>query len=139
MGDAGDSDVDGDNDDTNRTGYDSLENRILDGHYRITDKALYGGMMYGAFVLPSNFFRIIVTTLFPPIGEIFNIMDKHIVGGFPWITWKGLVELLQNVERVIYCFALTSMFYIPGLIYALGGIRNGRQKNTVIKIQKWNN
>ena len=120
-------------------GYDCLERKILTGGYRITDKALYGGLMHGAFVLPVNFFKIIFTTLFPPLGEIWNIIADHIVEDFPWIGWDALVAIFNNFQRVVYSFILTSMLYIPGLIYTLSNINNYKATDTnqIIKIKKY--
>ena len=120
-------------------GYDGLERKILDGKYRITDKALYGGLMFGGFVLPVNFFKIIFTTIFPPIGEILNIIGDHLVDDFPYVKWEGLLALMNNFQRVVYSFILTSMLYIPGLIYTLSNIKNYKQieTNQIIKIKKY--
>lgn len=120
-------------------GYDGLERKILDGKYRITDKALYGGLMFGGFVLPVNFFKIIFTTIFPPIGEILNIIGEYLVDDFPYVKWEGLLALMNNFQRVVYSFILTSMLYIPGLIYTLSNIKNYKQveTNQIIKIKKY--
>ena len=125
------------------SGYDSLERKILRGDYRITDKALYGGLMYGGLILPTNFFKVIFTTIFPPIGELLNIISDYLVDEFPYVTWEALIQLIKNFQRVVYCFILTSMFYIPGLIYALSNIKCGggdkidSSKNQVYKIKKY--
>ena len=72
-------------------GYDELERKILNGKYRLTDKALYGGLMYGGFVLPINFFKIILTTIFPPIGELLNIEE---------IGEKALKEIRKTLGKL---------------------------------------
>ena len=120
-------------------GYDGLERKILSGGYRITDKALYGGLMYGAFVLPVNFFKIIFTTIFPPLGELLNIIGDNIVDDFPWITWEAIMAIFNNFQRIVYSFILTSLLYIPGLIYTLSNINKFKisHKNQVIKIKKY--
>ena len=120
-------------------GYDGLERKILNGGYRITDKALYGGLMYGAFVLPVNFFKIIFTTIFPPLGELLNIIGDYIVDDFPWITWDALSAIYNNFQRIVYSFILTSLLYIPGLIYTLSNINKFKvsDKNEIIKIKKY--
>ena len=120
-------------------GYDCLERKILAGGYRITDKALYGGLMHGAFVLPVNFFKIIFTTIFPPLGELWNIISDHIVDGFPWIGWDAIIAIFNNFQRIVYSFVLTSMLYIPGLIYTLSNINNYKitDTNQIIKIKKY--
>jgi len=120
-------------------GYDGLERKILSGGYRITDKALYGGLMYGAFVLPVNFFKIIFTTIFPPLGELLNIIGDNIVDDFPWITWEAIMAIFNNFQRIVYSFILTSLLYIPGLIYTLSNINKFKvsDQNHVIKIKKY--
>jgi len=120
-------------------GYDGLEQKILDGKYRITDKALYGGLMFGGFVLPVNFFKILFTTIFPPLGEILNIIGDFMVDEFPYIKWEGLFALLNNFQRVVYSFILTSMLYLPGLIYTLSNVKNYKniETNQIIKIKKY--
>ena len=119
------------------SGYDNLEYKILDGKYRITDKSLYGGLMYGAFVLPVNFFKIIFTTIFPPFGELLNLIGEHLVDDFPYITWNALMNIFNNFQRIVYSFILTSMFYIPGLIFTLSNIVNYKHKNEIIRIKKY--
>lgn len=120
-------------------GYDGLERKILRGGYRITDKALYGGLMYGGFVLPVNFFKVLFTTIFPPLGEILNVIGDYILDEFPYITWDALIAIFNNFQRIVYSFILTSMLYIPGLIYTLSNIRNYKrlEKNEIIKIKKY--
>ena len=107
-----------------RDGVDHLENKIddPDQNWTLFDKFMYGGLGYGAFCLPTNIFKIIFTVIFPPLGEILNIISKALIDEFPYITWNTLKELFKNLDRIIYSFMLTSMFYIPGLIYTLGNI-----------------
>jgi hypothetical protein len=62
--------------------------------------------------------------LFPPIGEIFSALTavpEFIADTFPWITWDAIRNLVkfETINRIIYTFILTSMFYIPGLVYVL--------------------
>ena len=106
-----------------RDGVDSLENRIdSDDDWTLFDKFMYGGIGYGAFSLPTNIFKIIFAVIFPPLGEILNIIARNLAESFPYITWNNLKDLFRNLDRIIYSFILTSMFYVPGLIYTLGNI-----------------
>lgn len=112
-----------------RDGVDHLEHKIdkfqvnnTDESWTLFDKFMYGGLGYGAFCLPSNVFKIIFTVIFPPLGEILSIIGDFVISEFPYITWKTLKQLFKNLDRIIYSFILTSMFYIPGLIYTLGNI-----------------
>lgn len=121
--------------------YDYLERKILHNQYKMHHKVLYGGLMFGGLAIPTNFIKIIFSTIFPPIGEICNIISDHIVSEFPFITWRAITDLISNIHRVVYCLILTSLFYIPGLIYTLSNIRikNNKVNNTsnnVIKINK---
>ena len=109
---------------------DYAENKILTDTYGLFERVLYGGMGYGTLVIPINFIKIILTLIFPPIGEILNIIGDKLLTKFPYITWNTLLELFQvnpttgvnNLNRIIYSFVLSSMFYIPGLIYTLSNI-----------------
>jgi uncharacterized membrane protein YqaE (UPF0057 family) len=106
----------------NREGYDKLENKILDGRYDLFDKVCYGGVCHGITVLPDNLFKVIFSVLFPPIGEILNIVSGYVLDEFPYITWDTLKVLFANFQRIIYSIVLTSLFYIPGLVYTLSGV-----------------
>jgi uncharacterized membrane protein YqaE (UPF0057 family) len=124
----------------NSDGYDDLEHRILAGKYGMADKALYGGLMFGAFVIPINFFKVVFTTIFPPLGELINIISDFIMDDFPYITWDGFIALIHNLQRIVYSFILTSMFYIPGLLYTLSNISTKHptdQAESVIRIKKY--
>jgi hypothetical protein len=99
--------------------------------WTLYDKIAYGGLGYGAFTLPSNFFMIIITCIFPPLGQILNILGTTITTTPPFVTWDSLRIVLQpsddinkpsNFTKIIYSFILTSLFYVPGLCYVLGNI-----------------
>lgn len=123
-----------------KTGYDKLEQKILEGKYDLFDKVCYGGICHGITILPSNLFKIIFTVIFPPIGEILSIMNEYIYDDFPYITWESLSVLMGNLQRIVYSFMLTCLFYIPGLIYTLSGISINKNDNGlrgVIKIRKY--
>lgn len=109
---------------------DYAENKILTDTYGIFERILYGGMGHGTITIPVNYITIIFTLIFPPIGEIINIISDKLIDNFPYITWDTLKTLffnpdtkVNNLNRIIYSFILSSMFYIPGLIYTLSNIR----------------
>jgi len=104
---------------------DVAEQDIQKGKYNLVSQVLYGGLASGALVLPTNFIKIILSLIFPPLGTIFEIIEDKLLNKFPYITWNTLKKLLvfENINKIIYTFILTSMFYIPGLIHALAHIR----------------
>ena len=100
---------------------DFVENRIFSDKYDLFDRALYGGIGHGVITIPTHIFKVIFTIIFPPIGEILNIVEDYLLAQFPYITWDTLKMLLkfENLNRIIYSFLLTSLFYVPGLVYTL--------------------
>lgn len=92
--------------------------------WTLYDKIMYGGLGYGSFCLPNDFFKIIITIFFPPLGEIMNIIGNDITYGIPYINWQVIKNLFTytNINRIIYSFILTTLFYIPGLVYTLRNI-----------------
>ena len=92
--------------------------------WTFVDKLMYGGLGYGSFCLPSNFFKIIICCLFPPLGEVVNIVGEQVSPDMPYITLDTILILFksENITKIIYSFLLTTCFYIPGLIYTLGNI-----------------
>ena len=123
-------------------GIDEKQARIDANNWTLFDRLMYGGLGYGAFCLPTNFFKIIFTVIFPPLGEILNVVSDFISDEFPYITWKTLKAVMNNMERIIYSFILTSMFYVPGLIYSLGNITcdehsTGDDENEVVTVNKY--
>lgn len=106
---------------------DAVENDILNDDYTLFQRVLYGGVGHGAMIIPTHFFKVIITLIFPPLGEILNAVSVYLVDGFPWITWNALKNLFdfQILNRIIYSFVLTSLFYLPGLIYVLSNITTG--------------
>jgi len=99
-------------------------NEIDMAKWTLFDKVMYGGLGYGAFCLPTNFIKIIVAVIFPPLGEIINIVSHHISQEFPYMNWTIFANLIQiqNINKIIYSFILTTLFYIPGLVYTLSNI-----------------
>ena len=100
---------------------DAVENRILTNSYDLFDKALYGGLGHGVIVFPTHIFKVIFTIIFPPLGEILNAIEDLIFNKFPYITWNTIIKLFDVtiITRIIYSYLLTSLFYVPGLIYTL--------------------
>ena len=117
-------------------------NKVYDGgkpnHFNaddwtLYDKITYGGLGYGVFSLPSNFFVIILTCIFPPLGQIITILGDTILSYPPFLTWDCLNVILKpsddknkssNFMKIINSFLLTCLFYIPGLVYVLENIVN---------------
>jgi uncharacterized membrane protein YqaE (UPF0057 family) len=106
---------------------DAAENAIYTNNYGLFEKFLYGGLGYGVIVIPTNFLKIIFALIFPPLAEIFNIVEDKLLSNFPYISWDAITKLFdyKNLNRIIYSFVLTSMFYIPGLIYTLSNVKPG--------------
>jgi uncharacterized membrane protein YqaE (UPF0057 family) len=100
------------------------DNEINLMKWTLYDKVMYGGLGYGTFCLPTNFFKIVVAVIFPPLGEVVNIVAKYVTYELPYINWDVVANLLkfENINKIIYSFMLTTLFYIPGLIYTLGHI-----------------
>ena len=100
---------------------DFVENKIYSDRYDLFDKCLYGGIGHGVIIFPTHIFKIIFTVIFPPIGALLNIVEHVLLNSFPYITWDVIKTLLdpKNLNKIIYSYILTSLFYIPGLVYTL--------------------
>lgn len=98
-----------------------LEKKIDDMEWTLFDRFLYGGLGHGYFCFPTNLVRIIFTVLFPPLGVI--LKHLKVIEKFPYITMETLKNLFDNIGDIVYCFVLTSLFYVPGLIYGLSGLK----------------
>jgi uncharacterized membrane protein YqaE (UPF0057 family) len=98
--------------------------------WTLFDKVMYGGLGYSAFCLPTDFFKVIVAILFPPLGELINILEDTITDTFPYLTWDCIKKLCtyESLNTIVYSFLLTTLFYIPGLIYTLTNIVNKERK-----------
>ena len=98
--------------------------------WTLYDKITYGGLGYGAFTLPANMFIIIVTCIFPPLGQIITILGTTISDSPPYFTMDSLKLLIDydNIKTIMYSFLLTSLFYIPGLVYVLGNVVDSQNK-----------
>ena len=92
--------------------------------WTLYDKVTYGGLGYGAFTLPANMFIIIITCIFPPLGQIITILGTTISDTPPYFTLDALKLLINydNIKVIMYSFILTTLFYIPGLVYVLGNV-----------------
>ena len=106
---------------------DVVENDIQSDNYTLFQRILYGGVSHGVVVIPTHFFKILITLLFPPIGEIFNALTsvpEYIADKFPWITWDAIMNLVKfdSINSIFYSFILNIMFYIPGLVYVLANL-----------------
>ena len=101
-----------------------MENNIDLNKWTLYDKVMYGVLGYGSFCLPNDFFKIIITIIFPPLGEIMTIIGNDVTYDVPFINWRVIKNLLtyENINRIIYSFILTTLFYIPGLVYTLRNI-----------------
>ena len=84
----------------------------------------YGGLGYGSFCFPSNFFKVIIAVIFPPLGEVVNIIGNDVTYDMPFLNWKVISNLVkyENLNKIVYSFLLTTLFYIPGLVYTLRNI-----------------
>ena len=107
-----------------------MSNNIKPEQWTLFDKVMYGGLSYGAFCLPTDFFKVIVAIIFPPLGEVINIVEDTVSDSFPWITWDSLKALFTNnsIKIIVYSFLLTTLFYVPGLVYTLTNIVNKERK-----------
>ena len=92
--------------------------------WTLFDKVMYGGLGYGAFCLPTNFLKIMLAVIFPPLGEVINIVGNSISPDIPYLNWTVFANLIkyENFNKIIYSFILTTLFYIPGLVYTLSNI-----------------
>lgn len=107
-----------------------MSNNIKPEQWTLFDKVMFGGMGYSAFCLPTDFFKVIVAIIFPPLGEVINIVEDTVIDSFPWITWDSLKALFthKSIKIIVYSFLLTTFFYVPGLVYTLTNIVNKQRK-----------
>ena len=101
-------------------------NEIDLSKWTLYDKVMYGGLGYGAFCLPTNFFKIIITVIFPPLGQLVHNVGGSVDTNFPYFNWNVIKNILSydNIHTLIYSLLLTTLFYIPGLVYTLTNISN---------------
>jgi uncharacterized membrane protein YqaE (UPF0057 family) len=105
-------------------------NQIDANQWTLFDKIMYGGLGYGSFCLPSDFFKVIISIIFPPLGELINIVEDTVSDSFPYFTWDTLVMLCSYnaITHLVYSLILTTLFYIPGLVYTLTNIVNKERR-----------
>ena len=105
-------------------------NQIDASQWTLFDKVMYGGLGYGSFCLPSDFYKVIISIIFPPLGELINIVEDTVSNEFPYFTWDTLVMLCSYnaITHLVYSLLLTTLFYIPGLVYTLTNIVNKERK-----------
>lgn len=105
-------------------------NEINADDWTLYDKVLYGGLGYSSFCLGSDFFKVIIAILFPPLGEICNIVEDTVSPDFPYLNWNTIKKICEydNLKKIIYSFVLTTLFYIPGLVYTLTNIVEKERK-----------
>jgi len=105
-------------------------NQIDANQWTLFDKIMYGGLGYGAFCLPSDFFKVIISIIFPPLGELINVIEDTVSKEFPYFTWDTLVMLCSYnaITHLVYSLVLTTLFYIPGLVYTLTNIVNKQRQ-----------
>ena len=111
---------------------DFVENKIASNDYDLFDRSLYGGIGHGIVVIPTNIFKILFTVIFPPLGEMLEIVSEFLLDEFPYITWDTIKELFkfENLNKIIYSFILTSLFYVPGLVFTLAHLTIKSRRDT---------
>jgi len=107
-----------------------MSNNIDGSQWTLADKIFFGGIGYSSFCLPTNFAKLIVTILFPPMGQLILILEDTITDTFPFITWESVKKLCtyKSLNTIVYSLLLTTMFYIPGLVYVLTNIVESERK-----------
>ena len=88
---------------------DDIKEKIDAGDWTIVDKILKGGFGYGKLCVPDEMPNIVLAIVFPPASVIWNY---HL----------GIYTLWETIKKFIKCLVLTSLFYFPGLIYAVNEI-----------------
>lgn len=103
---------------------DYVENKIFSDKYDLFDRTLYGGIGHGVIIIPTNIFKVLFTVIFPPLGKLINEIEEFILDEFPYITWDTIKKLFEfkTLNKLIYSFVLTSLFYVPGLVYTLANL-----------------
>ena len=100
---------------------DKLTRKIDKNEYTIYDKIVYGGLGYGTICLPTHLPKIILSIIFPPLGII--IKHLNILPYFPYVTFDTFKSLLLNLHEIMISIVLTSLFYVPGLVYSLRSLK----------------
>ena len=104
------------------------DDTVTPDQWTLYDKILYGGFVYSSFCMPDNVLTIVLTIIFPPLGLISALISKHIDNKMPWLNIDTIAVIYKNFSKIVYSFILTSLFYLPGLIYVMNYIN--RPKNS---------
>lgn len=58
------------------------------------------------------------------------MVEDTVSDTFPYFTWETLYKLFSNeaIKQIVYSLILTTLFYIPGLVYTLTIIVNKERK-----------
>ena len=125
------------NNDNTMSAYNNVyyDDTITPDQWTLYDKILYGGFGYSSFCMPDNVLTIALSIIFPPLGLISALVSKHIDKEMPWLNIDTLTIIYKYFDKIIYCFILTSLFYIPGLIYVMQYINNPNPDNTDDEIE----
>ena len=115
---------------TSKTEHENIKSKIRNNEYTLFDKALYGGIGYGNFCMPTNFFKIIATVLFPPIGILIENVGK-LDSKFPYFRYQNFKNIVFKIKEFIFSFVLTMMFYVPGLIYTLNKFKSNQTEEKI--------
>ena len=90
--------------------------------WALADKVFYGGLGYGAFCLPTDFFKVIIAIIFPPLGEVINIVEDSVSDSFPWITWDSLKKLCVDCKNQLEDHVVVLCANIDGKAFIALGI-----------------
>lgn len=86
----------------------------MSNSYSAYDRIIYGGFISEDICIPKKFLTNMLTVIFPPLGVLYNQYQNN----FP------------SPMKIFTCIILTSLFYFPGLIYALNSVNcNSAGKN----------
>ena len=89
-------------------------NEINMAQWTLFDKVMYGGLGYGAFCLPTNFFKIVIAVIFPPLGEVVNIINDTVSTVFPYVNLDVFSSINQRHYYPFILFPLKK-FLAPSL------------------------
>ena len=82
---------------------------ILNTEANLGNRYINGGWGFGKLCLDSEFTRLILMFVYPPLYIFIHEKYRRPEDGPPF----------KNKKAIIMCFIYTSMFYFPGLIYAM--------------------
>ncbi len=113
---------------------DYPDDTIGPDQWTLYDKILYGGFGYSAFCLPDNIITIALTIIFPPLGMISALISRHLGNTAPWFTVDAMRIIFDNFSKIVYSFILTSLFYLPGLIYVMRFITHDDEDESDVEL-----